>query len=270
MDDSANNNLPAASANEVPFPNPGGPPSTTPVVPNESSNETIESIADKGGGSRKRVFMLGITLFLMIGGIAAATFMLSNRGTFNRAVAWDCSLYKFEVSQSGAVTIENGSARNLPSQLATIYIDSQPVAEFEVSALDAGGGESIGVVPVPENGRFSWRVTGNKDCDQNGSFLPEASAECINIKAFDSEWNPLSVQDLAEFKPGDVVRFSVAGTTTQGSFQAARFTINSELRDPVTKIRPETDEFYDEYELPEDISSFGVTVELMHNETGWF
>lgn len=234
----------------------------------DSVSATV-STSSSGGGRRRSVLMIGIAVLLMTAGVIAGTFALT-RQSFDRAVAWDCTLYKFAVTETGAVTVQNGSSRSLPSQLATVYIDEQQVAEFEVPALDAGSSASLGVVPVPEDGKFAWRVTGNKDCENTESFLPSEVAQCINIKAFDENWDPLTPEDLATFEPGDTVRFSVAGETNIGSFEAARFTINDELREPVTTLRPGTSEFYDEFEIPEDVAQFSVTVELLHSEAGWF
>lgn len=250
-------------------PAPSTDTSTPPADDNNSTETSTVSSSSGGGGRRRSVFMIGILVLFLVVGVISGTILLS-RGTFETTVAWDCELYQFDVNESGAVTVQNGSNRNLPSQVATVHVDDEVVGEFEVNALDAGDGESLGVVPIPDDGSFSWRVVGNKDCDQTGSHLPDATAQCVNIKAFDEEWNPLTIQDISTFQPGDTIRFSIAGQATEGEFLGARFSINGETRDPVTQLRPNTNEFYDEYILPEDVTSFNVTVELLHSEAGWF
>lgn len=242
----------------------------TPSNTSDNSSTVVStSSSSSGNGGRRRVIMIGIALLLMVVGIASGTVLLSQQ-QFDTALGWDCELYKFNVDEAGSVSVQNGSQRNLPAQVATVFIDNQQVKEFEVPALDSGMGESLGTVPVPENGQFSWRVKGNKDCDQTGGVVGKASAQCTDIKAFDEEWNLLTAEDLSALTTGDVVRFSVAGSTTDGSILAARFTINGELRQAVTQIRPGTEEFYDEYEIPEDTTDFSVDVELNHSKIGWF
>lgn len=60
------------------------------------------------------------------------------------------------------------------------------------------------------------------------------NAQCFNVRAYDADWNELTVNELAQLGPGDVVRFAAAGSTNSGNFTAARFTINGSLRPQVT------------------------------------
>lgn len=212
--------------------------------------------------------MVGIVLVLAVAGIATGTFLLS-RPQVDQSFAWDCTLYRFEVDQSGSVTALNGSVRDLPAQQVDIYINGELSITFDVPALNSGDSSVLGVVPVPENGSFTWRAIGNKDCDQTGSFGPEASAQCTQVKAFTVDWEPLTAAELSAMQAGELVRFTVGGTTSRGSFSAARFTINGELMEEVTTKRPGTDEFYYEYEIPEDVIDFTIDAEIMHSEAGW-
>ena len=274
------------SANQTPMQTTDAPavmpenPDISPFInasPDSSTNTpTATGTSDNQNGDtpptnrRRQVIMLGIALILMIVGVASGTILLNRQSSFEQSFGWDCSLYKFNVDETGSVTVQNGSSRNLPAQVATVYVDDVQVAEFDVPALDSGAAKSLGVVPVPEDGKFSWRVLGNKECDQTGGVAASAKAECTNIKAFDEDWNLLTAEDLTKLKSGDMVRFSVAGSTNKGTFKGARFTINGDLRDAVTSIRPGTDEFYDEYELPVGIKTFNIGVELEHSDAGWF
>jgi hypothetical protein len=99
---------------------------------------------------------------------------------------------------------------------------------------------------------------------------PLVSAQCMNVLAYDTEWNTLSLSDLAKLKTGDTVRFAVAGTATSGTFNMARFTINGTLRSPVVTQKPGSSEFYDEYIIPANTTSFTINAQIHHSSLGWF
>ena len=92
---------------------------------------------------------------------------------------------------------------------------------------------------------------------------------CLNIKPYNTSWNALTVDQLKELKVGDKVRFTVAGTTTSGSFDKARFTINSVLQPETTSKKPNTQEFYTEYTIPTGTTSFTINAEIHHTTGGW-
>lgn len=95
-------------------------------------------------------------------------------------------------------------------------------------------------------------------------------AQCLNVKAFNTSWVQLTAQQLAQLKPGNKVRFTVAGQASVGSFTKARFTINGNTRSEVTVKRPNTNEFYDEYTIPNDgTTSFSITAQIFHQTLGW-
>lgn len=96
------------------------------------------------------------------------------------------------------------------------------------------------------------------------------TAQCLNIQAFDTNWVQLSGAQLAALRPGDKVRFTVAGQTSSGSFDRARFIINGTTRPEVTGKRPATQEFFDEYTIPDGISTFSINAQLHHSTLGWF
>lgn len=269
----------AATGGDTSFPNPNI--ETSNAKPSDSSDDdkkeddqastsTVVASGSSSGGSgrRRRVLMIMIALFLMIAGIVSGTILLQRR-SFEQSFAWDCELYKFDVNDQGVVSAINGSPRNLPSQQANVYINDQLAATFDVPALDAGQGAELGVVTIPSDPNFTWRVEGTKECKTSGEFAPNKVAQCLNIKAFDENWNPLTLTDLSQLSAGDVVRFTVGGTTNSGTFDSARFTINGEQMDPVTDKRPNTDEFYYEYTIPTKTTSFEINAELMHSEAGW-
>ncbi len=100
---------------------------------------------------------------------------------------------------------------------------------------------------------------------------PMVTGQCREIKFFDTSWNRLTGDDLAVLKPGETLRISVLGTTNEGRFDKARFTINDQLRPEVTSKRPETDEFYDDFIIPEGTVNLKIIAELHHELTNtWF
>ncbi len=105
---------------------------------------------------------------------------------------------------------------------------------------------------------------GPTSCSSNGII----TGSCLDIKAFDTEWSPIT--SLSSLVAGDVVRFTVAGSSSSGSFDKAKFTINGTLRTEVSIKKPGTDEFYDEYTIPEGVTTFTINAELYHSSLGWF
>ena len=99
---------------------------------------------------------------------------------------------------------------------------------------------------------------------------PGISAQCGEVKAYNTSWILLSANDLKGLQTGNHVRFAVSGTTNGGSFDKARFTINNSLKPEVTTKKPGTNEFYYEYIVPQGTTSFSVKGELHHTSLGWF
>ncbi|MEK7526058.1 MAG: hypothetical protein AAB546_01105 [Patescibacteria group bacterium] len=93
--------------------------------------------------------------------------------------------------------------------------------------------------------------------------LPPEIAQCRAITIYDTEWNILTAADLATLKAGDVIRVSVSGNP-DAAFDQARFIINGTTRDAVTQKKPNTQEFYDEYTIPTDATTFSVSAQLHH------
>lgn len=94
-----------------------------------------------------------------------------------------------------------------------------------------------------------------------------ATAQCVEIKAYDANWVLLTAQDLTLLKPGDVVRFTVAGTATSGAFDQARFTVNGTQRTPVTTKKPgSTTEFFDAYTVLAGDTGLTVSAQVHHVE----
>lgn len=219
--------------------------------------------------NKKIAAFLGI---LALVGATVGGVLLAGRTSFNQASAWDCSKYNFAISREGSVTVINGSTRNEPPQKANIKINNTDVASFDVPALSPGQSNKLGDVSVPQNGAFTWEVIGSVDCRDGGSYSAQQSnAQCVSIKAFSNTWQPLSATDLTKLKNGDVVRFTVMGTTTNGTVDKARFNINGTQRAETNSKRPGTDEYFDEYTIPINTTNFNVTAQVHHQQTNsWY
>ena len=87
---------------------------------------------------------------------------------------------------------------------------------------------------------------------------------------YDLQWSPFSSDDLSKLKAGDIVRFAVSGTASSGTFDKARFTINGGQQPEVTTNKPGTSEFYDQYTVPAEVSTFNVSAQVHHVDLGWF
>ena len=98
----------------------------------------------------------------------------------------------------------------------------------------------------------------------------EESAQCLAVQAFDSSWTLLTADKLSTLNVGDIVRFAIGGTATTGTNDKAKFKINGVDRSEVTQKRPGTDEYYDEYTVPEGVSSFTIGAQLHNTVLGWF
>lgn len=100
--------------------------------------------------------------------------------------------------------------------------------------------------------------------------VSELITQCLNIQAYDAGWNRLNNTDLSSLSAGDIINFTVGGTTSSGSIDMARFTINGDLLPDTTAIRPGTNDYYVEYTIPENVTTFTISSELHHSNLGWF
>jgi hypothetical protein len=234
------------------------------------TNDTSFSVTPSGGNGNAKKIAAILGIIMIIGATGVGVF-LAGRQQLRPAAAWDCSKYNFAVSRDGLVTAINGSTRNEPIQQANVKINDAQVAKFDVPALSPGQSANLGNVDIPTGGTFSWEVTGTGDCSDSGSYQGQASISCNAVKAFDKNWNALTGAGLASLKAGDIVRFTAVGTATSGTLDKARFTINGTARAEVTNKRPGTDEFYDEYTIPVNITAFNVTAQVHHQQSdSWY
>lgn len=257
---------------------PAFPSLTDPVqVPTPASTASpiepstvVEAASSAGGGKKRTRILATLAILLMLVGIGAGVFVVRNQDIL-RSSAWDCSLYTFSVSENGTVSVANGSSRSEPQQQAQVYVNDSLVDTFSVPALDSGEGATLGTISVPTDQSYSWKIEGTSDCRDSGQLdVSEPSASCGAVVAYDENWSPLTASELSALSEGDIVRFTVTGTASSGAFERARFTVNGGTAVEVTDKKPGSEEFYYEYEIPEDTDSFTVNAQVFHNSLGWF
>jgi hypothetical protein len=264
----------------------------------------------KYGG--KKVIATIFGLVVLVTSIITGVYFVRNQQLMV-GQAWNCSLYVFGVSREGNVNVRNSSGHNEPAQQAQVYINGGLVTTLNVPALSVGSSADIGSVSTPGALGFSWRVVGTLDCQNDGSYSPEATptltpvptttptippsstptlppastptivntptleptlppeitARCNEVVAYDANWNMLSSSQLAALVSRDVVRFAVSGTTTGGTFDKARFSINGVQQAEVTTQKPGSSEFYQEYTIPDGTINFSVSAQIYHSSLGW-
>ncbi|MFZ5932481.1 MAG: hypothetical protein ACOYT7_00105 [Patescibacteria group bacterium] len=182
---------------------------------------------------------------------------------------WQLDVYMYRCDEIGG-DVRGGCSKNgtliaSKAQVGKTYPASPPTLECGTIQVDVGCFN-----PYGSYGTVGWvSKSASRACAPSAPPGEGPTAQCLNVKAYDTSWNPLSPDDLAQLKAGDVVRFAVAGTTTGGSFDKARFKINGVQRPEVTQKKPGTEEFYDEYTIPEGITSFSIGAQIHHATLGW-
>lgn len=98
---------------------------------------------------------------------------------------------------------------------------------------------------------------------------PVPVAQCQNVTAYSTTWSVLSATQLSALKAGSVVNFCVVGSASAGSFDMAKFTINSVAQAQTTTHRPNTQDYCQSYTIPAATYSFDVTAQIHHVTLGW-
>lgn len=162
-----------------PPPPPPTPTNYTPFRPPTDLPGPEQVITSTGSSKPKfnKKLIIAIALLFVLGSGVITAIVLVQRRQRATSYAWDCSKYVFSVSQTGLVTATNGSNRNEPNQRVDVYIDNALVNTFDAPDLAPGATANLGTVTVPPSGVFSWKVDGQSDCLNTGSYL--ASCQVI-------------------------------------------------------------------------------------------
>ena len=257
---------------------------------NQEEVVTAPHAPQKYGG--KKVIATIFGMLILIGGIAAGVILVQHQQQMEERAASgkecqqasDCSL----LDEPG-----NSGSFSAPKSITKVNITAKDVFTF------LPGTNEDGCYRVKIEGRdLTWQRYGDgPDCKDvsnvqvwfsqgdttptekpestpttppNITNFPSISAECSDVKAYNTGWVLLSQTQLNQLDPGTKVRFTVSGTASSGSFDKARLSVNATSLGETTLKKSGSDEFYIEYTIPTNITSFVVSAQIHHSELGWF
>jgi len=172
---------------------------------------------------------------------------------------YHCSGINLTECNSDGINVS--SSYNLTSP-GTISIGSVSCGTDQLDIGCKNSNDTYGSVASTIKGGSS--VCGNPTNPPSGT-----TASCTNIKAYDPSWTLIPNTSLSSLAVGSVVNFCVVGTTTGGSFDKARFTINGVLQAETTTQRPGSQDFCQSYTIPAGTTAFDVTAQLHHTTLEW-
>ena len=127
------------------------------------------------------------------------------------------------------------------------------------------GGVGTGIALTSQKQLFQQKATSISSTSET-DIVPY----CKDIKTYDSEWKILTSTELSSLTIGSIVNFCVSGVSSSGSFDKARFTINSVEQDETTVKRPNSTDFCQNYTIPSGTTTFTITGKIHHSTLGWF
>lgn len=137
------------------------------------------------------------------------------------------------------------------------------------------GGQGGGRLECNVKGTYCTLEVNSTQCGGGGgggtTTTTNSTAQCSSVLAYDSSWNQLSSSQLSTLAAGTNISFCVAGTTTGGGFDMAKFTINTVAQaDTTTKgQKGAASSFCQSYSIPANTSSFNVTAQIHDTTLGW-
>lgn len=169
--------------------------------------------------------------------------------------------------QSGVCTVVPNSQCGRNNDLgAPVCCDAGTRASCSNPTCEQGRKECI------VGGKYCTIEADSADCKGANPTEPPSltqTASCQNIKAYTTSWTLLSNADLNALSAGDKVNFCVLGAASSGTFDMARFTINSVQQATTTVNRPGTNDYCQDYTIPSGVSSFDVSAQVHHTTLGW-
>jgi hypothetical protein len=227
------------------------------------------------------------------GNYYSTTFTLSNLTDQPRTVeftkyAYYCPTYKYgddngiclqnEQKEDGSITLQPGESKNYKSEITGLLAAGKSCGtyqtDFSVKSIDGksdcrsnehGLALGFGMCKTGRNCQSEWTP-------QPSPTLTPDTAQCLNVKAYNSTWAPLTTTQLSTSAPNTVVNFCVAGSTTGGSFDKAQFQINTNVLSETTTTNPNvTSEFCQEYTIKATDKNVSVKAKVHHvNLDQWF
>ena len=161
----------------------------------------------------------------------------------------------------------SGLKVNVDPKNAIVTIDNIPIVVrnngFASTTLSPGNH----ILKVEADGYISQIIELNlkraRTIDKEVSLQKTPKAYSISDTTTDAK----NVQFISE---GDDFNTVFYYADNASALYKAKFTVNGVPRDPVNNVRADTNEFVDEYEIPEGITNFEIEVQLNHSEFGWF
>lgn len=98
---------------------------------------------------------------------------------------------------------------------------------------------------------------------------PTITASCQNLKAYSSNWTPLTGTQLTLLKVNETVNFCVTGVASGGSFDKAKITVNGMDLPETTLKRPNSEDFCSPYTIQAGAVEYMVLATIHHSTLGW-
>lgn len=253
----------------------------------------------KFGGGRVIATILG--LFLLVGGIGAGIVLTSQQQLFEQKASGGVTYCTTTDAVNGYCTPPPGGGRgcldtgcnstqychcqggqpcNYGVCVPKDYFDTACTGDGRVVCNNSGNpqaktccaagyvcGGSGGCVPGNPPGSNGSNPPSTGTPRPTGT--PNPTASCQNVKAYSSTWVLLSANDLSHLARGTAINFCVTGTTTAGSFDKARFTINGVGPTETTTRRPGNNDYCTAYTIPATGTTFNITADIHHVSLGW-
>lgn len=239
----------------------------------ETEVNVPKGLSKRSAGGKFVPTILGI--ILLVGAVGAGVY-LAQQDTEVREKAQTIIC----VESENCIILENPAdtgSYQVDGIIYSVFLTDDQVRTFDYTVTEDGCYQVI-----IEEDTVNWEKIGpSEDCNEivniqlwmtelPGPSGPPVNSLCLNLKIYDSDWEQITQEELNNLMAGDVVRFAVSANTSEGAINQARFIVNGVPRNPVSNIRADTDEFVDEYIVPEGIANFDIEVQLNHSEFGWF
>ena len=279
------NNLPSPTLSPPSPPSPTSSSKTqdeksidTPPIQTGGTQNYMASPSTVQSGSKSatgKIIATVLSLLILVGGVATGVFLVGRQQKMrSRASEQDC------LQSENCIIIkdpEDSGSYQINGIIYDVYLTDENANIFGAGVTEDGcyrtsiDGDSL-----------TWERVGTKsECKNLVNIqvwmieFPQETpdpvvSQCREITIFDKGWNRLSEGDLNQVAPGDEIIISVTSTTTAGSIEQARFSINNQSQEPTILKRPDTNDLYINYIIPEGANKLEVTVELYHSTFGWF
>jgi hypothetical protein len=95
------------------------------------------------------------------------------------------------------------------------------------------------------------------------------TGQCVSTKVYSPNWTAIAPSEYYNLVDNSQVYFCTAGSSSAGSFDMARFTINGTLYPNTTVKRTGSNDFCQLYTIPKGSYTTNVQGEIHHTSLGW-